>query len=161
MFETHSVLSWATFWPLIGAGVISVLLAVKYFAGLSKKSVDDAARWIALLTSGLSFIYAIAAMSVMSAVLAFAGLYGLVASNVAQRTREIGLRMAVGADQRRVIQLVLGQAFRVTVVGLVLGLLLTFGVEQAMRAARASVMDSLLSTPPPDARRGSRERAAC
>jgi ABC-type antimicrobial peptide transport system permease subunit len=81
------------------------------------------------------FLYAIAAMGVMSVTLVFAGIYALVASNVSQRTREIGLRMAVGADRRRVLRLVLGQAFRVTLVGLGLGLLLTIGVDQAMRAA--------------------------
>jgi predicted permease len=81
------------------------------------------------------FISAIAAMAVMSLTLAFGGIYGLVASNVSQRTREIGLRMAVGADRRRVVRMVLGQAFRVTLIGLAAGLLLTFGTEQAMRAA--------------------------
>lgn len=81
------------------------------------------------------FLYAIAAMGVMSVTLVFAGIYALVASNVSQRTREIGLRMAVGADRRRVLRLVLGQAFRVTLVGLGLGLLLTIGVDQVMRAA--------------------------
>jgi ABC-type antimicrobial peptide transport system permease subunit len=87
------------------------------------------------IRSFMVFIYAIAAMGVMSVTLSFAGIYGLVASNVAQRTREIGLRMAVGADRRRVIRMVMGQAFRVTLVGLGVGLLLTFGADQAMRAA--------------------------
>ena len=81
------------------------------------------------------FMYAVVAMSLMSVTLAFAGIYGLVASNVALRTREIGLRMAVGADRRRVIRMVLSQALRVTLVGLVVGLLLTFGADQALRAA--------------------------
>jgi NADH-quinone oxidoreductase subunit M len=53
-----NVLSWATFFPLLGAGLITVLLAVRYFANLSKKTMDDAARWIALVTSGLSFLAA-------------------------------------------------------------------------------------------------------
>jgi NADH-quinone oxidoreductase subunit M len=61
MFNPQTVLSWATFLPVSGAVVISVLLAVKFFAGLSKRLVDDAARWIALLTSGLSLVAAIAA----------------------------------------------------------------------------------------------------
>jgi putative ABC transport system permease protein len=81
------------------------------------------------------FLYAIAAMGVMSATLAFTGLYGLVSSNVSQRTREIGIRMAIGADRRRVLKMVLGQGLRVTLIGLGLGLVLTFGAEQAMRAA--------------------------
>jgi ABC-type antimicrobial peptide transport system permease subunit len=81
------------------------------------------------------FMYAIVAMSLMSVTLAFAGIYGLVASNVALRTREIGLRMAIGANRRRVIRMVLSQALRVTLIGLVIGLLLTFGVDQALQAA--------------------------
>ena len=81
------------------------------------------------------FIFAIAAMGVMGMTLAFGGIYGLVASNVSQRTREIGLRIAVGADRRRVLRMVLGQAFRVTLIGLALGLLLTVGAEHAMQAA--------------------------
>ncbi|HSD18665.1 MAG TPA: NADH-quinone oxidoreductase subunit M [Anaeromyxobacter sp.] len=56
-----NVLSWATFFPLIGAAAIVVLLAVRYVANLPKKLVDDAARLIALLTSGLSFVAAVAA----------------------------------------------------------------------------------------------------
>ena len=80
-------------------------------------------------------MYAIAAMSVMSVTLAFAGLYGLVASSVSQRTREIGIRMAVGADQGTVLRMVLGQGLRVTVIGLGVGLVLTVGADQALRAA--------------------------
>jgi predicted permease len=81
------------------------------------------------------FLYAIAAMGVMSATLAFTGLYGLVSSNVSQRTREIGIRMAIGADRRRVLKMVLGQGVRVTLIGVGIGVVLTFGAEQAMRAA--------------------------
>jgi predicted permease len=88
------------------------------------------------------FISAIAAMGVMGATLAFGGIYGLVASNVSQRTREIGLRIAVGADRRRVLRMVLGQAFRVTLIGLVVGLLLTVGAEHAMQAAFPSGGDA-------------------
>ncbi len=60
-FTEGNVLSWATFFPLIGAAAIVVLLAVKFFAGASKKVMDDAARWIALVTSGLSLVAAVAA----------------------------------------------------------------------------------------------------
>ena len=56
-----NVLSWATFFPLIGAAAIVVLLAVRGIANLPKKLVDDGARLIALATSGLSFVAAIAA----------------------------------------------------------------------------------------------------
>ncbi len=56
-----NVLSWATFFPLLGAGAIVVLLAVKFLANLSKESVNQASRWIALVTSGLSLVAALVA----------------------------------------------------------------------------------------------------
>src|SRR5512146_641918 len=59
MFTAANVLSWATFFPLIGAAAIVVLVVVKFLAKLPKKTVDDAARWIALITSGLSLVAAI------------------------------------------------------------------------------------------------------
>jgi predicted permease len=59
--------------------------------------------------------------------LAAVGLYGVTAYTVAQRTQEIGIRMALGADRTKVVQLVLGGAFQRVVVGLVLGLPLAIG----------------------------------
>jgi NADH-quinone oxidoreductase subunit M len=60
-FTPGNVLSWATFFPLIGAAAIVVLLGLKFFAKLEKKLVDDTARWIALVTSALSLVAAAAA----------------------------------------------------------------------------------------------------
>ncbi|ACG72501.1 proton-translocating NADH-quinone oxidoreductase, chain M [Anaeromyxobacter sp. K] len=61
MFTPGNVLSWATFFPVIGSALIVVLLAAKFFLRLDKKLVDDGSRWIALVTSALSFAAAIAA----------------------------------------------------------------------------------------------------
>lgn len=64
---------------------------------------------------------------VVALVLAAVGLYGVTAYSVAQRTNEIGVRMALGADRSRVMQLILGSAFRRVAVGLAIGLPMAVG----------------------------------
>jgi ABC-type antimicrobial peptide transport system permease subunit len=54
--------------------------------------------------------------------LAVIGLYGVMAYSVAQRTREIGIRRALGAGQGEVLWMIVGQGLRVTLIGLVCGL---------------------------------------
>jgi len=64
---------------------------------------------------------------VVALLLAAVGLYGVTAYTVAQKTNEIGIRMALGADRAKVIQLILAGAFTRVVFGLILGLPLAIG----------------------------------
>jgi ABC-type antimicrobial peptide transport system permease subunit len=58
----------------------------------------------------------------LAGVLAAVGLYGVLAYLVAEQTREIGIRVALGADRRRVMRLMMGQGAKLTAVGLALGI---------------------------------------
>ena len=70
----------------------------------------------------------------IATLLAAVGLYGVLAFTVAQRTRELGLRMALGADRGRVLRLVLGQVGWMTLIGSAIGLALAFGIGRLARS---------------------------
>src|SRR5205814_1730907 len=76
---------------------------------------------------------AIAAMGIMGLCLALAGLYGLVAYAVSRRTKEIGIRLAIGAEGGDVLKMVLRHGMRLALAGLGIGVL------GAMAASRAFV----------------------
>lgn len=71
---------------------------------------------------------------IVALVLAAVGLYGVTAYSVAQRTNEIGIRMALGADRPKVIGLVLRGAFKRVLIGLLIGLPLAVGAGRLIAA---------------------------
>jgi predicted permease len=64
--------------------------------------------------------------------LASIGLYGVMAYSVSQRTRELGIRMSVGAERRDIFKLILGQGLTLSVVGLLGGLVVALAVTRLM-----------------------------
>ena len=72
-----------------------------------------------------------ASFAVLATLLAAIGLYGVLAYTVTQRTREIGVRMALGADAARVRSMVLGQVVRMMLIGGGIGLVAAVGLGHA------------------------------
>ena len=79
------------------------------------------------------YLVLIGLFAVLSVVLAAIGIYGVVTYVVAQRTREIGLRMALGARQSQVVGLMLWQGLRPAALGMVIGLAAAIGAARLIR----------------------------
>jgi putative ABC transport system permease protein len=72
-------------------------------------------------------------------VLAIVGIYGVMSYAVTQRTHEIGIRMAIGAQPRDVFRMILGQGMMLTIIGMVAGLLGAFALTRLMATMLFSV----------------------
>ena len=101
-------------------------------------TADTSAEQVAATTVAPTRIGAIVlgAFGALALLLAAVGLYGVVAYSVSRRTREVGIRMALGAERSQVVQMILGQGARLALAGVALGALAAAGV--------ARVLDSLL-----------------
>ncbi|HEY1499867.1 MAG TPA: ABC transporter permease [Acidobacteriaceae bacterium] len=78
--------------------------------------------------------YLVGGFAVLALVLGVVGLYGVVAYSVSQRTREIGVRMALGAQRSAVHRLILKEAGLLTVIGIAVGIVLSIGASMGMRS---------------------------
>jgi len=77
-------------------------------------------------------------------VLGAVGIFGVVSHSASQRTREIGIRMALGAQRRDVLRLILGQGAKLALLGLGIGIVLAFLVTRLV----ASLLYSVSATDP-------------
>jgi putative ABC transport system permease protein len=82
--------------------------------------------------------------SAVAVVLAAIGLYGVIAYSVARRTREIGIRMALGAARSSVLALVMRQGLAVAGIGLIIGAVLAIAATQVL----AGVLYGITATDP-------------
>jgi ABC-type antimicrobial peptide transport system permease subunit len=83
-----------------------------------------------------------AEIGAIALILAVVGIYGIVSFSAAQRTREIGIRMALGGSARDVISLILQQGVRLVAVGLGIGLLAALGITRVMTRLLVGVSPS-------------------
>ena len=83
---------------------------------------------------------------VLALLLACAGLYGVLSYSVSRRTREIGIRMALGAKRRDVLRFFIGQGMVLVLVGLVLGVAVAFGLTRLMSSLLFGVSNTDLMT---------------
>ena len=96
--------------------------------------------WTRRLFAGLMSVFGVLAL-----IIAAVGLYGVMAYSVAQRTQEIGIRMALGAAHTQVARMVVGQAMRLTAIGLGIGLASAWALTRAM----ASMLFGIRPDDPP------------
>ncbi len=96
------------------------------------KTLDQQAKESVSLDRLISTLSA--GFAILATVLAAVGLYGVLAFTVAQRTREIGVRMALGAGRSRVRRMVLGQVGRTTLVGGAIGLVGAYYLGKAAQS---------------------------
>ncbi len=78
----------------------------------------------------------------MAMLLAAVGIYGTVSYSVEQRTLEIGIRTALGASRRDTLSLVMGQTLRTTLLGVIPGIMVSFGLTRLLRAQLFGVTPS-------------------
>jgi putative ABC transport system permease protein len=87
------------------------------------------ARWVFLPRLSMALLTAFAAAALALAAL---GIYGVIAYSVSQRSTEMGLRMALGADSPELMRLVVGGSLRVVAPGMLAGLLLSAGLARLL-----------------------------
>ena len=86
------------------------------------------------LASQRLYAIVLAAFAGVAALLSAVGIYGVLSYSVAERTREIGIRLALGAPRGALVALVVGQSALTTAVGILLGLAGAAGLTRFIRA---------------------------
>ena len=88
----------------------------------------------------------VGAFGLLALVLAAVGIYGVTSYTTRQRTHEIGIRMALGAARQDILKLVLGQGLRLTLIGVGLGLAVSFGLTRFLSSQLLGVTSTDMLT---------------
>ncbi|MCI0443116.1 FtsX-like permease family protein, partial [bacterium] len=91
-------------------------------------------EWISLSVADRKFnLQLLGAFAGLALLLSSLGLYGLISFTVSERTSELGVRMALGAQRRDILNLIVRQSLRLAIVGIVLGLIVSFLSARVIR----------------------------
>jgi putative ABC transport system permease protein len=119
----------------------AVVLSVAPDVVVRVETIEQRLAQVALPTRLAGLLATI--FGLLALAMAFVGVYGVVSYGVSQRTREIGVRLALGATGREAVALVMGQGARVSAGGIAAGLFLAAGASQLLGSM-------LLGLPPLD-----------
>jgi putative ABC transport system permease protein len=125
----------------VASSVRSAVWNVDKDMPVTKVRTMEEVRSLSIASQRLNLLL-FALFAALALVLATVGIYGVMAYSVAQRTREIGIRIALGARSNNVLGLVLAQGFRLAALGLFLGLMAAFVLTRLM----ASMIYGISST---------------
>jgi len=101
------------------------------------RPLEDRISQNRLNVGAIGFLFSI--FAVIALVLASVGLYGVMAHSVSRRTRELGVRMALGGSKSDIARLVYAQGMRQIAIGLAVGLPLAFGVTRVLRSTLVGI----------------------
>ena len=96
------------------------------------------------LTDRRGMMFLLGVFAVVALLLAAVGIYGVMSYSVSQRRHEIGIRMALGAQRREVLKLIVGQGIVLTLIGISIGLATAFALTRVM----ASLLFNVSATDP-------------
>jgi ABC-type antimicrobial peptide transport system permease subunit len=113
--------------------VVAAIREVRPDLMVASQAMSERIKSSPSATMQWSLAWLVAGFAVMALLLSVVGLYGVVAYSVGQRTREIGVRMALGAQQRSIYRLVMGNAAAVVVIGTVVGTIGAVGAASMIR----------------------------
>jgi predicted permease len=128
-FEVRTALDPKALLPSIRGAVSSVDSNLPIARLMTQTEQVDRAMFQERLVAWLSGAFALLAL-----VVACIGLYGLLSFEVAQRTHEVGVRMALGASPRQVFGLVLGRGIRLVALGAVIGITTALGLTRYLQS---------------------------